>query len=191
MRLLVGTNNRNKFEEIKKLMPEKFELVSQAELTIPSPEESGLTFVENAIIKARHASNKSGLPTIADDSGLTVDSLGGKPGVFSSRFGGLDATDTQNCKKLLKEMEGEKVRTARFHCVLVFVRNEVDPTPYIAQGMLKGEILEKPAGKGGFGYDPIFFLPEYKKTIAELHPSEKNKISHRAEAIHQLTRMIR
>tara|TARA_A100001388_G_scaffold240252_1_gene195909 strand:- start:317 stop:889 length:573 start_codon:yes stop_codon:yes gene_type:complete len=190
MRLLVGTNNSNKFEEIKKLMPEKFELVSQAELTIPSPEESGLTFVENAIIKARHASNKSGLPTIADDSGLIVDSLGGKPGVFSSRFGGPDATDTQNCKKLLKEMEGEKVRTACFHCVLVFVRNEADPTPYIAQGMLKGEILEKPAGKGGFGYDPIFFLPEYKKTIAELHPSEKNKISHRAEAIHQLTRMI-
>ena len=190
MRLLVGTNNSNKFEEIKKLMPEKFELVSQAELTIPSPVESGLTFVENAIIKARHASNKSGLPTIADDSGLTVDSLGGKPGVFSSRFGGPDATDTQNCKKLLKEMEGKKVRTACFHCVLVFVRDEFDPTPYIAQGMLRGEILEKPAGKGGFGYDPIFFLPEYKKTIAELHPSEKNKISHRAEAIHQLTRMI-
>ena len=106
MRLLVGTNNSNKFEEIKKLMPEKFELVSQAELTIPSPKESGLTFVENAIIKARYASNKSGLPTIADDSGLTVDSLGGKPGVFSSRFGGPDATDTQNCRKLLKEMEG-------------------------------------------------------------------------------------
>ena len=190
MRLLIGTNNSHKFNEIKHLMPEKFELVSQTELTIPSPVETGLTFVENAIIKARHASYKSGLPTIADDSGLTVDALEGKPGVFSARFGGPNATDRQNCEKLLKEMEGKKDRTACFHCIVVLVRNAIDPTPYIAQGMLKGELLQRPLGEEGFGYDPIFFLPEYKKTLAELHPLEKNKISHRAIAIHQLIKTI-
>jgi len=190
MRLVIGTNNSNKFKEIKHLMPKKFELVSQAELNIPSPVESGLTFVENAIIKARHASYKSGLPSIADDSGLIVDALEGKPGVFSARFGGPNATDNQNCEKLLKEMKEKKDRTACFHCVVVLVRNAVDPTPHIARGMLKGELLQRPLGEEGFGYDPIFFLPAYKKTIAELHPLEKNKISHRAKAIRQLIRMI-
>ena len=190
MRFLVATNNTHKFREIRELMPDKFELVNQIEFNIPSPKETGLTFIENALIKARHASIKSGLPAIADDSGLAVEALGGKPGIYSSRFGGPTATDNQNTQKLLKEMEGKDNRTACFHCVVVLVRNEFDPVPLVTQGILKGEILITPKGKEGFGYDSIFFLPDIKKTVAELSIHEKNKLSHRAEALRQLTRMI-
>ncbi|MDX2464468.1 MAG: RdgB/HAM1 family non-canonical purine NTP pyrophosphatase, partial [Porticoccus sp.] len=150
--------------------------------------ENGLSFVENALIKARHASRLTGLPAIADDSGLEVDRLNGAPGIYSSRFSGENATDEKNNQRLLSLLNDtpESERTARFQCVLVFMRHPEDPTPIICQGSWEGLISSKAKGKNGFGYDPIFFVPEFGCTSAQLEKTEKNKISHRGKAMAQL-----
>jgi XTP/dITP diphosphohydrolase len=161
------------------------ELVTSKDIDIPDVEETGSTFVENAILKARSAANFTSLPSIADDSGIEVDYLNGRPGVWSARYAGEDATNEMNNEKLLKELEGvsDDKRGACYRCVIVFMRFSNDPFPYIAQDSWKGRINDKYAGVNGFGYDPIFFLPEKNITSAELEPSDKHKISHRGKAL--------
>ena len=191
MHYVLATNNDHKLREIQELISNRFELVSQSDLEIDGAEETGLTFVENALIKARHASKLSGLPAIADDSGLEVDALGGRPGIYSARFAGNDASDDENVKKLLTEMSGEQKRSARFQCVVVLLEHALDPTPLIAQGTLEGQILTEPRGHAGFGYDPVLYLPELSKTVADLSGPQKNQISHRARALQQLLSLMK
>jgi XTP/dITP diphosphohydrolase len=161
------------------------ELVTSKDIDIPDVEETGSTFVENAILKARSAANFTSLPSIADDSGIEVDYLNGRPGVWSARYAGEYATNKMNNEKLLKELEGvpNDERGACYRCVIVFMRFSNDPFPYIAQDSWKGRINDKHAGANGFGYDPIFFLTEKNITSAELEPSDKHKISHRGKAL--------
>ena len=191
MHYVLATNNDHKLREIRELISNRFELVSQSDLEIDGAEETGLTFVENALIKARHASKLSGLPAIADDSGLEVDALGGGPGIYSARFAGNDASDDDNVKKLLTEMSGEQTRSARFQCVVVLLEHALDPTPLIAQGTLEGQILTESRGQAGFGYDPVLYLPELSKTVADLSGPQKNEISHRARALQQLLSLMK
>ena len=191
MHYVLATNNDHKLREIQELISNRFELVSQSDLEIDGAEETGLTFVENALIKARHASKLSGLPAIADDSGLEVDALGGRPGIYSARFAGNNASDEENVKKLLTEMSGEQKRSARFQCVVVLLEHALDPTPLIAQGTLEGQILTEPRGHAGFGYDPVLYLPELSKTVADLSGPQKNQISHRARALQQLLSLMK
>jgi XTP/dITP diphosphohydrolase len=148
--------------------------------------ETGTTFVENAIIKARHASRLSGLPALADDSGLIVPALKGQPGVRSARYAGEQASDQDNVDKLLTELAGSQIREAHFYCCLVFMRHHLDPDPLIAKGLWYGAIANAPSGTGGFGYDPVFYVPALKMTAAELSPEQKKQLSHRGQAIRQL-----
>ena len=161
------------------------DVVAQTELGVESAEETGLTFIENAILKARHAAHITGLPAIADDSGLAVDVLGGAPGIYSARYAGLEASDQQNLEKLLATLKDvpDEQRKARFHCVLVYMRHAEDPTPLVCHGSWEGQITREAAGQGGFGYDPIFFVPSEGKTAAELTRDEKRAISHRGQAL--------
>jgi len=192
LKIVLASNNTKKLQELSNILPASFDLVSASKLDIDSPEETGTTFVENAIIKARHASEHSGLAAIADDSGLEVDHLKGKPGIYSSRFAGESATDLENNLKLLSELEGveSEKRTARFRCVIVYLRHELDPMPLIATGTWEGVILAEPKGENGFGYDPLFLIPSLGISSAELKPSEKNKISHRGKAIAHLRQLL-
>ncbi len=169
------------------------EVVSQRELGIEDAEETGLSFVENAILKARHASLASGLPAIADDSGLEVDALDGAPGIYSARYAGPDATDEHNNHKLLKALSGllPEQRTARFQCLLVYLRHAKDSTPLICQGTWEGRILEAPRGNNGFGYDPLFWVTEQACSSAELPPEKKNQLSHRGQALRRLLEQLR
>ncbi len=183
MRYLLASDNEHKLREIRDVLPANVQLLKQSDFDIESAAETGLTFIENALLKARHAAAASGLPAIADDSGLEVDALNGRPGIYSSRFAGEHASDSENVQRLLTEMAGCKARSARFRCVIVMLRHEFDPAPVIAQGSLEGEILSETRGSAGFGYDPIFFLPYRNKTVAELPLSAKNRISHRAQAL--------
>ena len=164
------------------------EVLPQATFNIEDADETGLTFVENAIIKARHASAIAELPAIADDSGLEVDALKGAPGIYSARYSGEGATDEKNLLKLLGALKDvpEEKRTARFQCVLVYMRHAEDPTPIICQGTWEGIIITKPQGENGFGYDPIFYVPEYDCTSAQLSSEQKNKLSHRGIALKAL-----
>ncbi len=168
------------------------EVVAQTELAVPEIVESGLTFVENAILKARNAAKCTGLPAIADDSGLEVDALKGAPGIYSARFAGPSAGDVDNNAKLLVELEGiaGAQRTARFQCVLVYLRHEHDPVPLICQGSWEGSILHAPQGENGFGYDPLFFIKEPGCSAAELSAEQKNQLSHRGQALRQLTGIL-
>lgn len=186
MRYVLASDNEHKIQEIRDLLPAQIQLLKQSDFDIKSAAETGLTFIENALLKARHAAAASGLPAIADDSGLEVDALGGRPGIYSSRFAGEQATDSENVQKLLTEMVGSEIRSARFRCVIVMLRHELDPAPVIAQGTLEGEILSEIRGNSGFGYDPVFFLPDRNKTVAEIPLSAKNRISHRAQALQKL-----
>ena len=183
---MLATKNPGKIKEITKILQStKIELLSHEDINIPEVDETGMTFVENALLKARSSSEITGLPSIADDSGLEVDYLDARPGVKSARFSGENATNERNNIKLLKELEGvsfEK-RSARYRCVIVFTRFKNDPFPLITMGSWEGFIAESPKGANGFGYDPIFFLPKYGKTSAELTDEEKNSISHRAIAL--------
>jgi XTP/dITP diphosphohydrolase len=145
--------------------------------------ETGTTFVENAIIKARHASRLSGLPALADDSGLIVPALQGQPGVYSARYAGEHASDQDNVNKLLAELDGSDDRAAHFYCCLVFMRHHLDPDPLIAKGLWHGRITTHPSGEGGFGYDPVFFIPDLNCTAAELDAEKKRQLSHRGQAI--------
>lgn len=185
--LVLASGNQGKLEELSPLLePHGFELLTQTELGIEPAPEDGLTFVENALAKARHAAARSGLPALADDSGLAVDSLGGAPGVRSARYAGPAADDAANNARLLAELDGIRQRRARFHCVLVLLRSADDPAPLIASGSWEGEILETPRGEQGFGYDPLFFIPPLGHSAAELERSAKAAVSHRGQAVRQL-----
>lgn len=182
-RVVLASGNAGKLRELARtLAPLPLTLVSQAEFEVPEVPEDGLTFVENALIKARAASRHTGLPAIADDSGLEVDHLGGAPGIYSARYSGEG--DAGNNARLLRELGDtpDRERGARYQCVLVYLRHALDPTPVICQGSWEGRILHQPRGEGGFGYDPLFLVPERGCSAAELDPAVKNRISHRAIA---------
>lgn len=188
-KLVLATGNQGKVKEMASLLADfGFDVVAQSDYNVSSVAETGTTFIENAIIKARHAAKETGLPAIADDSGLEVDYLKGAPGIYSARFAGEDASDQQNLEKLLKEMEGvpAEQRTARFHCVLVMMRHENDPTPLVCHGTWEGSISTEAHGENGFGYDPIFWVPEDQCASAELAPARKKQLSHRGKALQKL-----
>lgn len=191
--IVLASTNSGKIAEIKSLLSNlPIKMISQSEFDIPTVEETGTTFVENAIIKARHAAKHSGLLAIADDSGLTVDVLNGAPGVRSSRYAGKDATNEQRITKLLQELKetGEDNRNACYHCVIVLMRNELEPAPLLCHGVWEGEILQEARGDKGFGYDPVFYVPTHECSAAELSQQEKNTISHRGQAMEQLVEML-
>lgn len=186
MKIVLASENQGKLKEIQdyfQYLPITF--VPQSAFQIRAIEERGLSFIENAILKARHAAQISKLPALADDSGICVDALGGAPGIYSARYAGPKARDEDNIKKLLTAIATlkEEDRHARFHCTIAFVRHEHDPIPIITQAQWEGRLLEKPVGNGGFGYDPIFFIPELNCTAAEMEPGLKNTMSHRAKAL--------
>lgn len=185
--LTLATSNRGKIAELKTMLS-PIECLSQAHFNIPDADETGLSFIENAIIKARHASRLSLQPALADDSGLVVDVLDGQPGIYSARFASPHASDEDNIQCLLNKLRHipDGKRQAYFYCAIALVKHADDPTPLIATGMLHGVIAHRPQGEQGFGYDPVFFLPDVQLTLAELSPTEKNKISHRAQALKQL-----
>jgi XTP/dITP diphosphohydrolase len=188
-KIVIATGNQGKLREFTQLLaPRGLQIVPQSEFDIGDADETGLSFVENSIIKARHASRLTGLPAIADDSGLEVDALNGAPGIYSSRYSGKDATDEANIEKLLSELEGvdDEERSARFQCLLVYMRHFEDPTPIICQGTWEGLITHKAKGTHGFGYDPVFFVREQSCTAAQLPREVKNTLSHRARALRLL-----
>ena len=188
-KLVLATGNQKKVKELAAMLADmKIQVIPQSEFAVSDADETGTTFVENAIIKARHAARITGLPAVADDSGLEVDLLQGRPGVYSARFAGVGAGDKANIEKLLGELQGapEYLKSARFWCVLVFMRHADDPTPIICQASWEGHIVTKPQGENGFGYDPVFFVPETACTAAELPAEQKNQLSHRAKALKEL-----
>jgi XTP/dITP diphosphohydrolase len=188
-RIVLASSNAGKLREFRALLAElDFTVIAQGELGIASAEEPHLTFVENALAKARHAAVHSGLPALADDSGLCVAALGGAPGVHSARFSGPNADDDSNNAELLRRLHGQSERRAHYTCVLVAVASADDPEPLIAEAQWPGAIITQPRGEGGFGYDPLFLLPELGRTAAELPPDEKNRISHRGQAMRELAR---
>jgi XTP/dITP diphosphohydrolase len=193
-RIVLASNNPGKVREIGQLLaPLELDVAPQSEFDVPEAEETGLTFVENAILKARHAAGLTGLAAIADDSGIEVDALQGRPGIYSARFAGKGSTDGENLNKLLKELEGipDEERSARFQCLMVYMRHENDPTPIICQGTWEGRILTEARGSGGFGYDPVFLVPGRGCTSAELPAEEKNRLSHRGQALRKLLDALR
>ncbi|EMH9207378.1 TPA: XTP/dITP diphosphatase [Klebsiella michiganensis] len=193
-KVVLATGNPGKVRELASLLADfGLDIVAQTELGVDSAEETGLTFIENAILKARHAAQITGLPAIADDSGLAVDALGGAPGIYSARYSGEDATDQRNLEKLLDALLDvpDDRRQAQFHCVLVYLRHAEDPTPLVCHGSWPGIIARESAGSGGFGYDPIFFVPTEGKTAAELSREEKSAISHRGRALKLLLEALR
>lgn len=187
--LVLASNNPGKLREFNMLLAGMgFEALPQAQFAVTEVAETGLSFVENAIIKARHAAAASGMPALADDSGLEVDALDGAPGIYSARFAGVGASDSENLNKLLDALRDVPLheRGARFRCVIVCMRNAHDPMPIIAQGTWEGRILSAPAGANGFGYDPVFFVPTHGCSSAELDPAVKNTLSHRGQALRAL-----
>lgn len=193
-KLVIASNNKGKIAELTDLLaPLGLQPVAQGELGVSEAEEPAVTFVENAIIKARHAARVTGLPALADDSGLAVDALDGRPGVRSARFAGEEATDNDNVEALLAALKDtpEAERSAQFHCVLVYLRHADDPTPIICHGRWPGRILAEPRGQGGFGYDPIFLVPEHGCSAAELTREQKGRISHRGRALASLLDQLR
>ncbi len=186
-KIILATSNSGKTREISAILA-PIQCISQAEFNIISPPETGKTFVENAIIKARHASQFTNLPALADDSGLVIPELDYKPGIFSARFAGENANDTENLNLVLNKIKerGLKNPNAYFYCAIVLMRHKEDPVPIITTGELHGKIIDTPKGKNGFGYDPIFYLDEYKCTLAELSQITKNTISHRFLALQKL-----
>ena len=192
LRVVLATGNPGKLRELQLLLGATFDLVPQTALNISSLEETGRTFTENALLKACHASAVSGLPAIADDSGLEVDALGGAPGIRSARYAGVDATDQENNEKLLDALGTRDAadRMARFRSVIVYVQAPDDPEPLIAEGIWEGRILDAPRGTDGFGYDPLFFDEAVGLTGAELSPDEKNRRSHRGKAARALAGLL-
>lgn len=184
-RAVLATGNPGKLEEIREILAD-WEIIAQSDYATVEAEETGLSFVENAIIKARNACAYSGLPAIADDSGLEVHALEGKPGIYSSRFAGIAASDNENIDKLLDELEHCDDRGARFCCVVVYMKHENDPSPVICCGTWQGKIARARDGSNGFGYDPVFIVPETGQTAARLSTAEKNRYSHRAKALSAL-----
>jgi XTP/dITP diphosphohydrolase len=192
-RIVLASGNPGKLREINQMLAGlPLAVVPQSDFNVPEAEETGLTFVENAILKARHAAQRTGLAAIADDSGIEVDYLNGAPGIYSARYAGKGASDAQNLNKLLTDLIGvlEPDRTARFQCLIVYLRHEFDPTPVICQGTWEGRILTAPRGRGGFGYDPVFFVPTQQCSSAELPPEIKNQLSHRGQALRGLVQAL-
>jgi len=189
MRIVLATGNAGKLRELQAVLQFRdVEVVAQSHFTAVGAEETGLSFVENAILKARHAARASGLPAIADDSGIEVDALHGAPGIYSARYAGPHASDQENLDKLLHAIRDVPAshRGARYRCAVVYMRWDLDPSPIICQAEWAGRLIDIPRGTGGFGYDPIFELPDRGLTAAELSPLEKNLISHRARALREL-----
>jgi non-canonical purine NTP pyrophosphatase (RdgB/HAM1 family) len=188
-KLVLASSNQGKLREINQLIGGLgLTVLPQSDFDVPDADETGLSFVENAILKARHAAQLTGLPALADDSGLEVDALNGAPGIYSARFAGPGATDADNLQKLLVDLADvpEAQRTARFQCLMVYMAHAEDPTPLICQGSWEGRILLAPQGKNGFGYDPVFWVPSEQCASAELVPEVKNRLSHRGQALQKL-----
>lgn len=193
MKIILASTNAGKIKEFQSLLkPYQIEIISQQQANVPEIEETGLTFVENALLKARHAAEASGLPALADDSGLEVPALMGAPGIYSARYAGQGCTSADNIKKLLKELEQipDTQRQAAYHCVLVYMQHAKDPRPLICEGSWSGIILKEPRGDKGFGYDPIFFDPLQNASAAELPSILKNKISHRGQAMEKFLQQL-
>ncbi|MCP4188815.1 MAG: RdgB/HAM1 family non-canonical purine NTP pyrophosphatase [Gammaproteobacteria bacterium] len=187
--LVLASGNAGKLRELSALLKDfGYELHPQSAFQVPEAKETGTTFVENAIIKARNAAEHTGLAALADDSGIEVDALQGAPGVYSARFAGVDANDQANNALLVKKLTTvpAELRTARYRAVIVLLRHSADPSPVICEGSWEGMIQLEPSGEGGFGYDPLFFLPTLNCTSAELSAEEKNRLSHRGQALQQL-----
>lgn len=191
-KLVIASNNPGKLKEIGALLaPLSIEIVSQSDYNAGEADEPFDTFIENALTKARHASRCSGLSALADDSGICVNALGGAPGVNSARYAGEPKSDARNNQKLIEALKNQTDWRAYYYCVIVLVRHPGDPQPIIVDGSWHGEIIDQPRGTGGFGYDPYFLLPEFGKTAAELTAEQKNKISHRGQALEKLSDILR
>jgi XTP/dITP diphosphohydrolase len=193
VRVVLASGNSGKLRELGTLLaPFGFDLVAQSTLGVETPEETGKTFAENALLKARHAAAITNLPALADDSGIEVDALGGRPGIYSARYAGEGASDQANLRKMLDEMRDVPAphRTARYQCVIVFVTTAKDLTPILANGSWEGTLVSTPRGLGGFGYDPIFVPRGFDRTAAELDPGEKNSLSHRGQALRALVTQL-
>lgn len=193
-KIVLASSNAGKVREFNELLESSgIEVVPQSVYGVPDIEETGLTFVENAILKARNAAQHTGLAAIADDSGLEVDALDGAPGIYSARYAGEDASDESNLLKLIDALKDtpDAGRGARFQCLMVYMRHAADPTPRIVQGTWDGSILHAPRGTNGFGYDPVFHVPEQHCSSAELAPEVKNRLSHRGQALRQLISLLR
>lgn len=191
MRAVLASSNQGKLRELEAILaPLGYELVSQAELGIPSPPETGSTFVENALIKAKAAAAACGLPAFADDSGIVVPALNGQPGIYSARFAGPDATDADNNAKMVAMLKHETQREAYYYCAMVYLEDADDPTPLIATASWHGTIIDSPRGQHGFGYDPYFVVDGMACTSAELDPAQKNQLSHRAKAVTALVDLL-
>ncbi|SDY69825.1 XTP/dITP diphosphohydrolase [Collimonas sp. OK242] len=190
--LVLASNNAGKLKEFSQLLAQiDFDVRPQGEFDVPEAEEPHLSFIENALAKARHASRLTGLPALADDSGVCVNALGGAPGVLSARYAGEPKSDAANNRKLVADLASHADKSAYYYCVLVFVRHADDPQPVIADGRWNGLIIDAPRGAGGFGYDPYFLLPEQNKTAAEFTAAEKNAVSHRGQALRALVEKLR
>jgi XTP/dITP diphosphohydrolase len=193
-RIVLATNNTGKLRELQSLLqPLHVEVVPKSQFTRDDVDETGTTFVANALIKARHAAAVSGLPAIADDSGIEVDALGGAPGIHSARYAGAEAGDAENLRKLLREMHDvpDAQRIARYRCALVYVRDGNDADPIVCEATWEGSITREPHGSGGFGYDPIFHVAMFGRTAAEISAADKNRVSHRGQALQQLLAALR
>ncbi len=191
-KLVIASNNPGKLREIgQMLVPLGIEVLPQGAFGVPDCPEPHVTFIENCIAKARHASAHTGLPALADDSGICVRALNGAPGVYSARYAGEPRSDERNNRKLVEALQGQTDRRAHYYCVMVYLRYPDDPQPIIAEGVWEGEIIDTPRGSGGFGYDPHFLIPGLNRTGAELSPEEKNAISHRGQALRALVDKLR
>ncbi|SFV76225.1 Nucleoside 5-triphosphatase RdgB (dHAPTP, dITP, XTP-specific) [hydrothermal vent metagenome] len=192
-KIILASNNNGKIKEFNAMLDGIYQVISMAEMNVEEVPETGLTFVENALIKARNASEQSGLPALADDSGIVIDALNGEPGIYSARYAGTHGDDEENTQKILDEMSevSDEKRTGRFWCAIVFIEYANDPTPIIIQRGWEGEILREKVGENGFGYDPIFYVPTHGCASAELPPEEKNKISHRGKALQALLKALK
>jgi XTP/dITP diphosphohydrolase len=194
VKAVLASGNAGKVREFAALLAARdIEVIPQTAFGIETPAETGTTFLENALLKARHAAASTGLPALADDSGLEVDALGGRPGVWSARYAGEHASDAENLNLLLRELAQvpDERRTARYHCVLVFIRESADPQPVIAPGVWEGRVLRAPRGANGFGYDPVFQPQGLALSAAEMSPAQKNLVSHRAQALRALLAALR
>ena len=189
-KIILATGNQGKVRELNAMLKSHYSIVSQKDLQVEEVPETGSSFIENALIKARNASFQTKLPALADDSGLEVEALGGDPGIYSARYAGEKATDEDNISKLILNMEQHKNRSARFCCAMVFVKNAEDTKPIIIEKYWNGEILREAIGTNGFGYDSIFYLPDLKCSSAQLEPEKKNLLSHRGQALNELLRHL-
>lgn len=192
--VVLASDNPGKLQEMAAILSElKIEVLAQSAFNTPQVEETGLTFVENAILKARNAARHTGLPAIADDSGLEVDVLAGRPGIYSARYAGAQASDQKNLEKLLTDLKAipEEKNSARYQCLVIYMRHWQDPAPLICRGTWEGCIISTPRGQSGFGYDPVFYIPAYNYTAAELTSDEKNRLSHRGKALRALLNILR